>query len=88
MKAWKAVVKAEEGVLLGGKNVHYSAPFERKKDAKAWMDTVVEQNEEAGCEVNYEDTVVFSGLYPRKSVVKAQRSKPRPPARAIGRKSQ
>ncbi len=87
MKSWKAVVKAYEGLLLSGKNVVYSAPFERKMDAQAWMDAVVEQNESAGHEVDYENSTIFSGLYPWKSVVKARKVKARPPARAIGRAS-
>jgi len=88
MIAYKAVVKAYSGVLLGGKSEHYSAPFERKKDAKDWLNTVMEQNEDADREIDYENSMVFRLKLPSKVVVKAKRDKKaRTPAVTVGRKS-
>ncbi len=87
MIAWKAVVKAYDGVLLGGSRECYSAPFERKKDAKAWLNTLMEQNENADREVDYENSLIFRIAVPSKVVVKAKNDKPRPPSVIVGRPS-
>jgi len=87
MIAWKAVVKAYEGLLVGGQKEHYSAPFERKKDAKAWLDIVMEGNEEAEREIDYENSLVFRISVPSRVVIKAKKDKPRPKAVTMGRPS-
>ena len=87
MIAWKAVVKAYDGLLLGGNRECYSSPFERKKDAKAWLDTVMEQNENVDCEIDYENSLIFRIAVPSRVVVKAKSDKPRPPAVTVGRPS-
>ena len=87
MRAWKVMVKAYSGVLLGGQSKVYSAPFARKQDAQAWLDTVIDQNDEAEREVDYEASGVFKGEYPRRAVVQPVGDKPRPPAVTVGRNS-
>lgn len=88
MIAWKAIVKAYDGLLLGGVKEYYSTPFARKKDAKAWLDVAFETNEKANREIDYENSLVFRIAVPSRVVIKAKKDdKPRAPAVTFGRSS-
>lgn len=85
---YKAVIKAyEDGFLVGEKREYYSAPFKRKKDAQAWLDKMMEQNEQVDRDIDYENSLVFRLKVPSRAVVKAMTDKPRQPAVTVGRKS-
>lgn len=46
--AYKGVVKATQGVLLGGVKEHQSSWFDTREDAESWLETVIEINNTAG----------------------------------------
>ena len=85
MIAWKAILKAYSGTLLGDKRENVSAPHVRKNDAQDWLDRLIEQNEQADKDIDYEHSLVFRISCPGKYAIKAKGDKPRPPAVVFGR---
>lgn len=49
---WRGIVKANTGLLLGGKVHHVSWDFDEKESAKRWVEVVVNTNKKAGRDPN------------------------------------